>query len=511
MPSYKLTGWLEEAARILVFKESDWSLEKTEALPRGDFVIGNLSAGAKMAAGRRNTDGKVEVYGNITPILNTDFVSSWDTTKAGTSPAKTITLPLFYEGTYNFTVDYGDNSGEKTVTAYNDADAAHTYADDGTYTVTIKGQIDGFRFNNSGDKLRLIGISNWGTLKVGTNQGAYFYGCENLVVTATDILDTSEITNMSRMFSNCSVFNGSVSSFDTSTVTNMNYMFYDSMFNQSVANFNTAAVTNMNSMFRNCPMFNQSVANFNTANVTDMGRMFTACSEFNQSVANFNTTKVTNMVGVFAACSMFNQSLANFDTALVTDMSSMFYGCFVFNQSLANFDTSVVKWMNGMVSGCSAFNQSVASFDTANVVSMSYMFSSCSAFNQSVANFNTALVTDMSSMFAHCSDFNQSVANFNTSNVTNMYGMFAVCYSFNQSLANFNTSLVMDMRDMFLNANAWSQANYDATLIAWSALTLQSAVPFHAGDAQYSTGAATTARGVLTGTYGWTIYDGGQN
>jgi hypothetical protein len=30
-------------------------------------------------------------------------------------------------------------------------------------------------------------------------------------------------------------------------------------------------------------------------------------------------------------------------------------------------------------------------------------------------------------------------------------------------------------------------------------------------DAQYSTGAATTARGVLTGTYNWSITDGGQN
>ena len=68
MPSYKLTGWLEEAARLLVFKESDWSLEKTESLPRGDFVIGNLSSGAKMVAGR-NAEGKVEVYGYVDPEI----------------------------------------------------------------------------------------------------------------------------------------------------------------------------------------------------------------------------------------------------------------------------------------------------------------------------------------------------------------------------------------------------------------------------------------------------------
>ena len=68
MPSYKLTGWLEEPARILIFKETDWSIEKTEALPRGEFVLGSLSAGAKMVAGR-NAIGEVEVYGNVTPEL----------------------------------------------------------------------------------------------------------------------------------------------------------------------------------------------------------------------------------------------------------------------------------------------------------------------------------------------------------------------------------------------------------------------------------------------------------
>jgi len=74
--AYKITGWLEEAARILVFKESDWSLETTIAVDRGDFEIASLSAGTKMVAGR-NTNGKVEVYGNITPLeyIGEDFLA----------------------------------------------------------------------------------------------------------------------------------------------------------------------------------------------------------------------------------------------------------------------------------------------------------------------------------------------------------------------------------------------------------------------------------------------------
>ena len=64
----KVSGNLTNAARVLIVKESDWSLEKTASLPRGDFIIGNLSTGAKMVAGR-NAEGKVEVYGYIDPEL----------------------------------------------------------------------------------------------------------------------------------------------------------------------------------------------------------------------------------------------------------------------------------------------------------------------------------------------------------------------------------------------------------------------------------------------------------
>lgn len=319
---------------------------------------------------------------------NPSFISSWDTTKAGTSPAKTIALPLFNGGTYNFTVDYGDNSGIKTVTSWDDANATYEYADDGIYTVTITGQIEGFRFVYSGDKLRIVGISNWGTLKVGTNQGLYFTGCRNLVVTATDVLNTSSVTNMGGMFSSCSLFNGSLAGWDTS-------------------------------------------------NVTNMAEMFSYCSSFNQPVAHLNTSKVT-------------------------DMGEMFAGCYSFNQPLAGWDTSNLIEIWGLLDSCRAFNG--------------------------------------------------SVANLNLSKITNMYAVFLGCSSFNQSLATWDVSNITNMQSMLSSANALSQANYDATLIAWSALTVKPNVVFHAGDATYSTGAATTARGVLTGSpNNWTITDGGQN
>lgn len=75
--AYKITGWLEEAARLLVFKESDWSLETSAGIDRGNFEISSLSAGTKMVAGRRTSDGRVEVYGNVTPLeyIGEDFLA----------------------------------------------------------------------------------------------------------------------------------------------------------------------------------------------------------------------------------------------------------------------------------------------------------------------------------------------------------------------------------------------------------------------------------------------------
>lgn len=75
--AYKIKGWLEYPARILIFKEYDWSLETSSELDNGEFEIASLSAGAKMVAGRRTSDGKVEVYGNITPLeyIGEDFLA----------------------------------------------------------------------------------------------------------------------------------------------------------------------------------------------------------------------------------------------------------------------------------------------------------------------------------------------------------------------------------------------------------------------------------------------------
>lgn len=291
--------------------------------------------------------------------------STWDTTKTsvGSSNSDQIKLPLEASGTYNFIIYWGDDSSD-TITAWDQAEVTHTYASSGIYNIEIVGQLEGFRFNDTGDRLKLSSIENGGNeFKLGNNNG-YFRGCGNL--TSVVNLDTSEVTDMSYMF------------------------FYCSKFNQSLPSFDTSKVTTMRSMFSGCSTFNQPLANFDTPKLESTRYMFYSCSNFNQDISNFDTSNVITMEGMFYECSAFNQPL-NFDTSEVTNMSYMFYDCSTFNQSLSSFNTSKVTMMYAMLYSCSVFNQDISNFDVEGVTNLQNMLAGATSWSQ--ANYDLFLIS----------------------------------------------------------------------------------------------------------------------
>ena len=269
------------------------------------------------------------------PTPTTDpslFISQWKTDNSGGVTTNTqIILPLESTGTYNFTVNWGDGSSN-VITSWNQAETTHTYSSAGTYTVTISGTIRGFRFNNSGDKTKIINIAQWGALRVG-NSGGYFYGCSNLNATATDALNLTGTTNLSAMFATARSFNGAIGNWNTSSVTNMNFLFHDTYFNQPIGNWDTANVTNMNRMFHTARGFNQPIGNWDTSKVTDMGVMFLSATSFNQNIGNWNTSKVTDMGAMFSGASSFNQNLSSWCVSLIPSKPS-------------SFDSTTTAWLN---------------------------------------------------------------------------------------------------------------------------------------------------------------------
>jgi hypothetical protein len=103
-----------------------------------------------------------------------------------TAPNTTATLPLYSAAGYyhTFRVNYGDESGDKAVTTYNDADATHIYANAGIYILSITGLCESFH-NEYGVTLkplitRVISWGNTGIKRVGLSE------CTNLTSIPND-------------------------------------------------------------------------------------------------------------------------------------------------------------------------------------------------------------------------------------------------------------------------------------------------------------------------------------
>ena len=197
---------------------------------------------------------------------------------------------------------------------------------------------------------------------------------------------------------------------------------------------NTEKVTDMSRMFNNCSKLTSfDVSKFNTVKVPNMSNMFKGCSELTSlDVTKFNTEKVTDMRYMFGNCSKLpSLDVTNFNTAKVTDMSYMFTGCSALTSlDVTKFDTRNVTTMEGMFSSCSKLTSlDVTNFNTVNVKNMMRMFTGCKALTSlDVTNFNSENVTNMNKMFYKCSKLTSlDVSNFNTKKVTNMSFMFSYC------------------------------------------------------------------------------------
>jgi surface protein len=104
----------------------------------------------------------------------------------------------------------------------------------------------------------------------------------------------------------------------------------------------------MQAMFNNASVFNQSLSGWDTSSVTDMRGLFNSASAFSGDISNWDTSSVANMIKVFANASVFNGDLSGWDTSSVTDMSYMFNNASVFNQPLNEWDVRQVTDMSIM-------------------------------------------------------------------------------------------------------------------------------------------------------------------
>lgn len=165
--------------------------------------------------------------------------------------------------------------------------------------------------------------------------------------------DTSEVTSMSNLFSDCSSLQTlDVSGWDTSKVTNMDNMFYNcnSLQSVDVSGWNTSKVTTMNGMFPDCSSLQTlDVSGWDTSNVTDMFQLFDQCFSLQSvDVSGWDTSKVTNMSYVFRRCKKLQLlDLSSWNASNVMAMNRTFFECIYLKTIIGNKTLQDVK--NGIV------------------------------------------------------------------------------------------------------------------------------------------------------------------
>ena len=96
---------------------------------------------------------------------------------------------------------------------------------------------------------------------------------------------------------------------------------------ENLTYLDTSEVTNMDRMFYDCyTLKNLDLSNFNTANVTSIADMFFYCVSLESlDLSKFDTKKMTDMTGLFKSCKRLKTlDLSGFNTANVTTMKDMF-------------------------------------------------------------------------------------------------------------------------------------------------------------------------------------------
>ena len=396
---------------------------------------------------------------------------------------------------------------------------------------------------NNGDVGDLSGKPLSWTAPTLTNTSQMFIACSafNQAITLTSAGPV--LTDVSYMFQQAVVFNQNIT-FDTALVTTMNSMFAaaEAFNNGEVGNtgsaplnLNTGLVTSFDYMFYYAEKFNQQLVFSDTSSVSSFEAMFTVALIFNNGGGvhplAWDTSAATSFAGMFSAAETFNQRIEFSDTSKVQNMTSMFLVALAFNNgdttNVASapivWDTSNVEEMTGMFNLCRAFNQQLVFSDTSKVTMTQRMFLGCSVFNNGDVTdasskpltWNLASLENARSMFFNCTVFNQPLHFLNMNNMTEMADTLYGCDAFKQDISSWTVKACVDFTGFFagdMNSpdSTANQDHYNAMHIAWAAQEpLQLGVRLDMGTTRYSAAVAGAARTTLTGTYGWTINDGG--
>lgn len=245
------------------------------------FADGGFDITCRVAA--TDTDGtSAYVSSNSILAIDTRLIFSVKTDNTGSSLSNQFTIPTTGTG-YNYNITTSDGQSIAGLTS----GTTITFPSAGTYDIFISGSFPQFFFNNVGDRMKLLNLKNFGIYAQGsTSQNGAFFGCSNLIISATDTGYFENVTNFTAIFRNCS----SITSFpqiNTSSGNDFSLSFFGmtSLNTFPTLNFNSSTIFNQS--WRNSALLNSFPSNlFNNSIATNYSDAFTSTNLSQSSIDN---------------------------------------------------------------------------------------------------------------------------------------------------------------------------------------------------------------------------------
>lgn len=428
---------------------------------------------------------------------STPFIMSITTTLGDGSTD--FIIPL--DGVYDATIDWGD--GNTDVITGEQEDVLHTYAEAGTYDVSItENKYGGFSclrwaLDSDGDNAKkVVDIKQWGSCNWTTLYGM-FRGCTGLtVLSATDKPNLAGVTLLTSLFYGCTGLTElDLEGWDTSHITDMSYMIRNCS-NLTTVKFSTWDVSNVQSiavMAYACPkLVDIDVSKWDTSSMTNISWAFNSCSTLPAlDVTDWDVSNVTNAYAIFSGCYVITDlPVGKWKLTSATNLAYMFRNC----RKMVEFD--------------------IAEWSTPNATTFEAIFSNCYLLKKADAtNLDMNGVTNLNAMFDedYALEDIGDISGWDTSTVQSMQVMLNDCRvlpsSFIAGAAKFDISSLTNATGFASQGTSMDQADYDALLIAWEAQGTSNCT-LGVSSTYTADSDASVARAALV-SRGWTITDGG--
>lgn len=274
----------------------------------------------------------------------TQFITTWKTDMVNAN-GSSVTIPTAASSEYNYFVSWGDGTSDSGVTG----NITHTYAQPGTYTVSISGQFPRIFFNNNADAGKILSVDNWGSTAWDSMVDA-FEGCRNLQINATDTPNLSKASSLSGMFK------------------------YATSLNTPINNWDLGSVTSIANMFEGASSFNQDISGWDVSNVQMFAYAFNRAKSFNQNINSWNMTRAVSTNGMFAFATSYDQPVNNWDMSNVKDMRDMFANATSFNQDVSTWNIENTQRIESVFRNAVRFNQDISNWDYSKITNADNVF-----------------------------------------------------------------------------------------------------------------------------------------